>query len=200
MKNLPEDFPTFGSSCNQEFLKIPLCDHRDLGKLLIVKTHKFRYRLCHCPHFRNRLTFVGIKELRICLFCCKSGSTFLLGLIFRISTNFIFFSLVGEGQFYECFCLCLCVFAAEHSGFPHSPTRFPIQGKCDCVKDRCLTGTCIPRNQVEPVFSKFFKINRALSRIGAKSTDHQFFWLHSFISRINFSANSSCCFIIGRLF
>ena len=136
MKNLAKDLPSLGSTCKKKFLKIPLGDHGDLGKLLIVKSKQLCHCPCHFPRLCHRLSFIRIIKFRFCLAKGKTGSSFFGCHIFRASEYPVLFPLVRKNKFHKSLCLGGCVLASEHGRIPYLSACLPVKRKGDRIKDR----------------------------------------------------------------
>lgn len=105
----------------------------------------------------------------------KSCSSALWTEIFRISGDFIIFSLINKGQLHISRHIIRCILAAKHPRFPDISAGFPIKSKSNGIKKSGLSRTCITGDQIKPFFSQLFKIDHCLFPIRPKGAYNQFF-------------------------
>ena len=174
MKNLSENLRPLNRSRQKEFLEISLCDHGNLRKLTIIQADQLFHCTSHFTGFCYRRSLVRKLQYCICLLNGHALSPFLWSYIFWISGDFIWLSMIQEGQFHKSRCLGLCILAPKHPGFPHLATGFPKKRKSNRIKNRGFTSSCISCDQIKPHAAKCLKGNLHSACIGTKRTHHQF--------------------------
>ena len=158
VKHFPENFTPVRRSCQQQFLKISLCDHGDLPELTLIQPEKLCHRLCHFRNLRHRLPFIRKNQLRIRFFHRHSLSTVFRPQIFRISLYRIILFLIRKGKLDKGTHFRFCILAAEHIAFADFSTRLSVKCKRDGIKNRRFSRTGISRNQIQATAAQAFKI------------------------------------------
>ena len=173
VENLAKDLGSLRSSRQKKFLEISLRNHRNLRKLAIVETDKLRHRLRYLPRLCDRLSLV-----RKCQNCIRflhrhSFPARLRPQILGISSYCVGTSLTGKYKLHKRVRCGFRIFAPKHSCVAHLPACLPVKRKCDRIKNRRLSRSRIPADQVKTSPSKFCKIKFCPPRIRSKRTDNQ---------------------------
>ena len=162
----------------QKTQEISLRDHGDLRELFPVDSHNLAKLFVRLLHFSPECS-----SIRKCQFysCCrfhKTISTLFLSHIFRRPTNRIYFSTIRKRQLHIRLICRRGILAAHHLSIPLSTAGFPIQRKCNSIKNRRLSGACIAVDQKQSMI-RFRKVNHCLFSIRSERTHCKLQWFHS---------------------
>ena len=203
MKDLPEYLPSLHCSCKKQLLEISLCDHGDLGKLLVVKSKQFFDGSCHISRLCHGLTLIWINKLCLCFPESQSCAPFLWCHIFRTSKDLIFFSLIRKNKLHKSLRGSVCILASEHGRVSYLAACLAVKCKSDCIKYGSFSSSRISGDEIKATVPKPGKINLCSVCIRPEGADGQFFrsqMLTSCIFRIRSSENFRCSSFIGWLF
>ena len=200
MKHFPENFTSICRFCQEKFLEIPLRDHGNLSKLLLIQSEKFRYSFCHFRTFRHRLSPIRKNQFCICSFSRHSLTALLRPIILRIPLYHIIFSLMRKGKLHKSAHFRRGILAAEHLPRPDFTACLAVERKGNRIKNCCFSCTGITCNQIQAAAAQFCKIQFCPVRIWSECTDNQFLWLHLFIPLSNAFTNAFCCSVMLWLF
>ena len=178
MEHPTENGATFHTIRIKEFQEFPLGNHGNLFELFCVNAQqcfrRFFYFFC-AGHY----IAVRIPKDSICCFFCGAFPGFFGTQIGRVSQNTICFPAMGESQIHKSFRGRRSKVTAQTIYLTVGAADLSKKSKTNGVKQCCFSGTCIPCNEEDPLFSQFRKRNLHTSRIRAKGGNSNFQRFHS---------------------
>ena len=152
----------------QQLSELTLGNHGNLRKLIAINADNLSDSLVHLSLPGNGL-FSGAVQFLLCSFRSHARSGFLCALVFRISSNPIFFSIARKNQLHLCWRVGSCIHRPKHAYLPVFTAGLAIECVSNGIKNGSLSGSGVSGNQIKPVIAQSVEINLYRSGIGSKA-------------------------------
>ena len=203
-EQLPEDLAPLLSGGVEQPGELPLRDHGDLGKLVVVQPDDINDSGSHLLGFGHRRAAVGIGQGGIRLFSGESLAPGLGAQILRVAPDGVPLPPHLKFQLHKGGCAGVCIFAAEHGPIPHAAAGMIVQGVGDGIEQGGLARAGVAGDKVEPAFAQLLQRQGGGACIGAKGREGQLERSHasSSFQMLSMSCwqNAACSWVRGWLF
>ena len=173
VKQLLEDAAALLRLGKQQTQKVPLRQHGDLAKLIVIQPKQGIDFVIHFRLFGNHPT-VRTDQLRHSVLGSHALTPGLGPPVFRAATHGVYRPVVCKSQLCKGGSLRRCVLGAQSGWFPAFAAGLAIQRKNNAVKNGSLAGAGIAGNQIHAAGTQLGKIQYLFPSIRAKGGQSKF--------------------------
>ena len=158
----------------QQTGELPLCDHGDLGELVVVQPDDVGDGGGDFFGFGHRRAAVGIGQDGVCLLGGHALAPGLGAEVFRVAPDGVPLAAHLEFQFHEGGGAGVRILAAEHGTVPDAAAGTVVQGVGDGVKEGGLARAGVAGDEVQPAPAQLFQREGGAACIGPEGRKGQF--------------------------